>query len=755
MITNRLYFLFIFIFLGTCVSFAQPGVLSPTPQSISWGKFAFRNTVAYRIVSEKNANTDALRVLKQHIKISNKGVKVIIGKKGDAAIRSVTALIPATKEGYYLSIQPNAVIIAGTDDAGTFYGVQTFLQILRNPQVKSVIIKDYPNVAERGVVEGFYGNPYSYEDRIRLFDFMGKNKMNIYIYGPKNDPYHGFGTQWREPYPAKEAADIKKLIDAAHHNKVNFVWAVHPGNNVSWEDKDKDGVVDDFKACVNKFEKMYDLGVRAFAVFFDDIGGIGTDATNQAKMMNYVNVHFVLKKHDVAPLIHCPTQYNEHRSKGNYLEVLRTDMDTSVRVMWTGKSVIHLIDKETMDWINPRIGRRAYIWWNYPVTDYILDRMLMGPVPANGQDIAPQLSGFVSNPMEYAEASKVALYGIADYCWNMKTFNAQKSWQQALQYLMPEHTESFKIFCENNQDLKPGEFIRNLNESESFKKIADPYLSNYHPTQINKDAKNKIVQQFESFQKATKDILSTTCNPQMLQEIEPWVESFGLMAQKGLILIQMHEALSKADSVGFITQYETLVQLDKRQSAIRSRDYKGSQASPHPLPANLMVLPFLKQYRSRLIKNYSTLHQYKKDIFPTPVIEEGKYFIKYNGQYLSNINGNTPEKNPVFLPERDKETPARQEWLILQDFTTDRFKILNMHDSKFLNENGNLGSLNFEAILHTFRLQKNKGKYLIQNAGNNGNKIWGIENGKIIQGKENKPTEADYIFEILSTNGNE
>lgn len=42
------------------------------------------------------------------------------------------------------------------------------------------------------------------------------------------------------------------------------------------------------------------------------------------------------------------------------------------------------------------------------------------------------MSGFVANPMERAEASKVALYGVADYAWNMKAYNPESRLRRSL-----------------------------------------------------------------------------------------------------------------------------------------------------------------------------------------------------------------------------------------------------------------------------------------------------------------------------------
>ena len=59
----------------------------------------------------------------------------------------------------------------------------------------------------RGIVEGFYGTPWSFEDRADLINFCGKNNLNAYIYAPKDDPYHR--DQWRKPYPEDKIKDLK------------------------------------------------------------------------------------------------------------------------------------------------------------------------------------------------------------------------------------------------------------------------------------------------------------------------------------------------------------------------------------------------------------------------------------------------------------------------------------------------------------------------------------------------------------------
>ena len=93
----------------------------------------------------------------------------------------------------------------------------------------------------------------------------------------------------------------------------------------------------------------------------------------------------------------------------------------------------------------------------------------MGPTYGNDLDIADMLSGFTANPMEYAEASKLSLFSIADYNWNMPAYDADASWEAAIKFLMPKNSEAFRFFCENNVDLgSTVHGLRRTNESPEF-----------------------------------------------------------------------------------------------------------------------------------------------------------------------------------------------------------------------------------------------------------------------------------------------
>lgn len=52
--------------------------------------------------------------------------------------------------------------------------------------------------------------------------------------------------------------------------------------------------------------------------------------------------------------------------RGGYLTTLGDKLNEGIKVMWTGDMVVATIDKSTLDFVNPLLKRKAYIWWNFP-----------------------------------------------------------------------------------------------------------------------------------------------------------------------------------------------------------------------------------------------------------------------------------------------------------------------------------------------------------------------------------------------------
>ena len=625
--------------LGTAVGQAQVSNINPVPQQVAnMADFMIDMPAEWTIVTDKTVSSsyalDALKTAAPTL-APKAAFKVTLGWGDQKAVKKYKKLVPTKAEGYYLKVTDKEIVIAAKDERGAFYGVQSLLAMMKYGKLQTCEITDFPDVAFRGVVEGFYGTPWSQEDRLSQFDFYAKNKMNVYIYGPKDDPYHR--DKWRQPYPAEEAARLKILLDAAHKNGVNFYWAIHPGVDIKWTEADRD-------AMMNKLETMYQLGVRSFAVFFDDIWGEGTKADKQAELLNYINTNFVKAKGDVSPLVMCPTEYNRGwaNEKGGYLRTLGSDMDKSVEIMWTGNSVVHTIDKESMEWINERIQRKGYIWLNFPVSDFVRDHILLGPTYGNGLDIAEDLSGFVSNPMEHAESSKIALYSIADYTWNMKNYDYMSSWDKALKDLLPESAEALKIWASYNEDLGPNGHGFRRDESRELQPIAKAAV---------KGDKNAIAQLYGKcmeLELAINLLLADKTNPALIVEQRPWLEYGKLVAQFGMNVCAT--AMTDLDKASGFVNFDNLY---KEARSIQAQMYNLANSDilhPHQpgiKVGSLVLIPALNEIFANTVNAYNATHNTAYN----PVCEYQPYSISSTVPQLAKLTvtarGNDVRVNDV------------------------------------------------------------------------------------------------------------
>lgn len=619
--------------LSAQLSLGQTIDIHPVPQEVKMaGDIPMP---AHFKLDQRNTDDATKQLLNSFFDDNNqaaKGFSISIGDVNQKFPKNLRNKVPKQAEGYYINSTNKGISVIGRDARGVYYGVRTLIDLLSSEKMPLGDITDYPDVSARGVVEGFYGTPWSFEHRIRQIDFYGLNKLNTYIYGPKDDPYHS-SPNWRKPYPEDEAVKIKKLIDRAHLNQVDFVWAAHPGQDIKWNDEDR-------KNLLHKFELMYDLGVRSYAIFFDDISGEGTNPSQQAGLLNYLNDEFVKKKKDVNPLILCPTEYNKSWSneEGGYLSTLGKELDPSIRIMWTGNKVVADIDKETMNWINNQIQRKAFIWWNFPVSDYVRNHLLMGPTYGNGLDIADDISGFVSNPMEHAEASKIAIYGVGDYTWNMTAYNSEQNWQNAMKVVMPESYKALEIFASHNSDLGPNGHGYRRDESVYFKPTAEAFLKQLQSGApiANYDA---VRNEFQAMVEASYILLNSTDNSVLLDEIRPWVKQFQLLGQSGLTMLNMYDALKEKNSENFEQSYNALKAMKVGMYTIDQNENQNPY-QPGVKTGTLVVQPLIDESVTYLTKSYNKAFDKHLEIQ-----------VDYNPHALfSNID--QLKNKPILLPNR-------------------------------------------------------------------------------------------------------
>ena len=467
------------------------------------------------------------------------------------------AQLPADNEGAYaLRITPGKLQVWANSATGAHYAKQTLTQLLRGvpnarnaqrdpyPQLSieqvaklgmlplgSVV--DWPDLPFRGTVEGYYGAPWSFEARLSQFEFYGRNKMNTYIYAPKDDPYH-HGLGCYKPYPADKAVQIRELVRKARAHHVRFVWAIHPANTVQWNENGGKVQLD---GLVRKMEAMYELGVRDFGVLVDDSSGEIGKAARQVQLCNYLLENFIRKHEDVnQTLIMCPTGYNRSWTNAKFLGTLGEGLDPSIPVMWTGDTVVHDITLKGQQWVNEHVKRPTFIWWNWPCNDFKRSRISMGRTYGLGTEpeMKNAMSGFVANPMEHAEASKVGLFGVADYTWNITGFESDKSWKAGIQRLYPQCPEAMQVFCNHNSYLLPNTHGYFREESVEMVDTAKLFMKSLEVRRPDTEATAALKAEFTAMQQAGTTLQNAPGLEALQMDIAPWLAQFTLIGKAGI-----------------------------------------------------------------------------------------------------------------------------------------------------------------------------------------------------------------------------
>lgn len=316
----------------------------------------------------------------------------------------------------------------------------------------------------RGVVEGFFGAPWSMRQRQALFELGAARGMNTYLYAPKDDPYHR--KYWRKPYPPADWQDILQLIRKARKYRIDFVYGFHPGEGLCFsEDKP-------IQILLQKARRFFDAGVRTFAVLFDDIPSRltrqrdrrsfnGSLAMAEALWLNRLLATQPSSWNDVQWWI-CPSYYSEdpllERVFGafepDFLDTLTRHLPADVPCFWTGPRVVcKTISSAHVRRIVRTLKRPLLLWDNYPVNDLSMsDEFHIGPLMGRDPRLPEYVHGYLNNPMLQPNLSLIPLATCFDYAAAPQTYNAENSWAEIVTQhfgaLALPHWRAMRHFCE-------------------------------------------------------------------------------------------------------------------------------------------------------------------------------------------------------------------------------------------------------------------------------------------------------------------
>jgi len=278
-----------------------------------------------------------------------------------------------------------------------------------------------------GVVEGFYGRPWTLTQRKHLFEKMQAWAMNSYLYAPKDDCKHR--AYWRELYTVEEADHLQSLISAAHECNVNFIYAISPGLDITYSSSKE------IATLKRKIDQVSQLGCKSFALLFDDIEAEMSKADKesfQSFAHAQVSVTNEIYEHLGQPqFLFCPTQYCTARavptiSTSEYLKTIGEQLAPHIDIMWTGDKVIPKeITVANLQPITQALKRPPVIWDNEHANDYDPRRIYLGPYSGRSPDLIPKLRGVLTNPNCEYGANYVAIHTLA--AWSKCTVDGCSS----------------------------------------------------------------------------------------------------------------------------------------------------------------------------------------------------------------------------------------------------------------------------------------------------------------------------------------
>ena len=275
--------------------------------------------------------------------------------------------------------------------------------------------------------------------------------------------------------------------------------------------------------------------------------------------------------------------------------------------MWTGDRVISDITKDGIAWINARIKRPAYIGGTSGIR--LRTRpSLLGPVYGNDTQIADQMSGFVTNPMEHAEASKIAIYSVAGYAWNPEKYNSEQTWKDAIRTILPSAADELEFFAAHNSDLGPNGHKYRRDESVELQPLSQRFLDSYLKNGSYTEADfNALEATFGKMVESGDILMTNTGNRPLIVEMMPWLRQFKLLGETGQEVLAMAKAYKEGDNSLFIRKYRHVKALQQQMFQV-DQTYNQNPYQPGVKTATKVIKPLIDQTFTTVTERYNKEH---------------------------------------------------------------------------------------------------------------------------------------------------
>ncbi len=260
----------------------------------------------------------------------------------------------------------------------------------------------------RGLIEGFYGQQWTWAERHNMAAFLGEQGYDCYIYAPKGDA--ALRNDWRQPFTDDWLAAVSDWAGACRRAGVRWGLGLSPkGLQAGYGRADQ-------RLLRERLRELASLSPDLLWILFDDMrGDTPALARNQCAVLDDV-----LGEGAAAQVAMCPTYYSFDpllqevfgtMPKG-YLEQLGLGLPREVEVLWTGKQVLSAdFTEDDCARAAELLRRLPLIWDNYPVNDGRKTSNFLHLDAFRGRpwQLEQWASGHMANPMNQPHLSQLAL----------------------------------------------------------------------------------------------------------------------------------------------------------------------------------------------------------------------------------------------------------------------------------------------------------------------------------------------------------
>lgn len=289
-----------------------------------------------------------------------------------------------------------------------------------------------------GVIEGFYGAPWTRTERFALFDWMVAWRLNTYLYAPKDDLKHR--SLWRETYTPAQVESLGEVIWACKARGLRFIYALAPGLDIRFSR------AEEMAHLQTRFEQMLALGCEHFALLFDDIPDQMHDEDRQrwdsfaAAQCHVTNAlcQWTRVRQPTARFLFCPTPYCGRMAQrqlggAGYLDTVGRTLAADIDVFWTGPEIIsreitvaHIRDLQKV------LRRKPLIWDNLHANDYDGRRCYCGPYAGRPVELRAEVTGLLQNPNNEFPLNYVPLRTLAEFVQCDGNWDARREYLAAM-----------------------------------------------------------------------------------------------------------------------------------------------------------------------------------------------------------------------------------------------------------------------------------------------------------------------------------